>query len=70
MTGHEVHREQDAVAESEARVLLAQKLPELAGAIGGKIGEVKITQIGGDAAGAFGVVTGAVQSIVDMVKSA
>lgn len=58
------------LAESEARVLLAQKLPELAGAIGGRIGEMKITHIGGDAAGAFGAVSGAVQSIVDMVKKA
>ena len=58
------------VAQAEARLKLAEKLPELAGAIGGRIGEMKITHIGGDAAGALGAVTGAVQSIVDLVKSA
>lgn len=58
------------VAEAEARLMLAQKLPELAGAIGGKIGEMRITQIGGEGASALGAVTGAVQSIVDMVKNA
>jgi flotillin len=58
------------VAEAEARLMLAQKLPELAGAIGGKIGELRITQIGGEGASALGAVTGAVQSIVDMVKNA
>jgi flotillin len=57
------------VAEAEARLMLAQKLPELAGAIGGKIGEMRITHIGGEGASAFGAVTGAVQSIVDMVKN-
>lgn len=58
------------VAEAEARLVMAQKLPELAGAIGGKIGEMRITQIGGEGAAGLGALTGAVQSIVDMVKNA
>jgi flotillin len=58
------------VAEADARVKLAERLPELAQAVGARIGEVKVTHIGGDGAGAFSAVTGAVQSIVELVKSA
>ncbi len=56
--------------EAAARLKLAEKLPELAGAVGGHIGEMRITQIGGEGAGALGAVTGAVQAIVELVKSA
>lgn len=58
-----------AMLEGQVRLKLAERLPDLAGAVGGRIGEVKITQIGGDGASAFGAVTGAVQSIVELVKT-
>ena len=56
-------------SEADARLKLAEKLPELAGAIGGKIGEMKVTHIGGDASGALGSVAGAMKEIVALVKS-
>ena len=57
-------------AQAEARLTLAEKLPELAAAIGSRIGELNVTHVGGDAAGALGMVTGAVRSIVDLVRDA
>lgn len=58
------------LVEAESRLKLAERLPDLANAMGAKIGEVKVTQIGGDGAGAFGAITGAVQSVVELMKSA
>lgn len=60
---------QAVVDESAARVALAKNLPALANAVGGKIGEVKITSFGsGD--NPFQQLTGAVSAVVDLVKSA
>ncbi len=60
---------QAVVDESAARVALARNLPALANAVGGKIGEVKITSYG-DNANPFHQLTGAVAAVVDLVKSA
>jgi hypothetical protein len=57
-------------AEADARLKLAEKLPELASAVGANVGELKVVHVGGDASSALGAVTGAVQSIVDLVKRA
>lgn len=56
------------LAEARTQLRVAERLPDLANAIGSKIGEVKITQIGGEASNALGAVTGALQSFVDMTK--
>jgi hypothetical protein len=37
-----------ATSEARAKLIAAQKLPELAAAVGQRIGEVRITQLGGD----------------------
>ncbi|MCK6547962.1 hypothetical protein L6R52_19075 [Myxococcota bacterium] len=54
-------------AEAEARVLAAEKLPELAEAMGRKIGEVRITQWGNDG-NPFGALTQGVAAVLDLVK--
>lgn len=56
-------------SESKARVLTAQKLPELAAAIGQRIGEVRITQMGGEG-NPFAQLTQGVTAVLDMVKNA
>ncbi|HEY4220955.1 MAG TPA: hypothetical protein VGO62_06420, partial [Myxococcota bacterium] len=53
------------LAQADARVKVAERLPELASAM--KVNELKVTQIGGDA---MGVVAGAVQSMLELVKNA
>ncbi len=55
-------------AEAQSKVLHAQKLPELAAAMGSRMGEVKINQWGGDG-NPFGSIVQAVQAIVDLAKS-
>jgi hypothetical protein len=56
---------------SEARLHLAKNLPALAGAVGQKFGEVKVTTIGsGEGANPFGQVAQAVAAVVDLVKAA
>jgi hypothetical protein len=58
-------------ASTEARLHLAKNLPALAGAVGQKFGEVKVTTIGGgDGANPFGQVAQAVAAVVDLVKAA
>lgn len=54
-------------AAADARRTTAAKLPELAAAVGGRIGEVKITQIGGG--DPLGPVVGAVASVVELARS-
>lgn len=54
-------------AEAHARVVLAEQLPQVAAAVGGKFGEIKLTQIGGESAG-FGAIAQAVMSLVDAVS--
>ncbi|MBK7580450.1 MAG: hypothetical protein IPI67_09620 [Myxococcales bacterium] len=56
-------------AEAKARIITAENLPKLAAAVGQKFGEVKITQFGG-AENAFGSIAQAVQSVVNLAKSA
>jgi flotillin len=54
--------------EADARLELAKRLPELANAMGQKIGEMNITTIG-DNANPFATVAHAMKSVVDMVKA-
>jgi flotillin len=61
---------QAMAAASEARVALAHNLPALAGAVGQKFGEGKVTTIGSDGANPFGQVAQAVAAVVDLVKAA
>ena len=53
-------------AEAKARVLVAERLPDLAAAVGQRFGEVKVTQIGGG--DAFGQVAQAVTSVLAAAK--
>lgn len=53
-------------ASAKARIITAQQLPELAGAVGGRFGEVKITQLGGD--NPFGTIAQAVASVLELVR--
>jgi flotillin len=55
--------------ESEARLEVARRLPDLAHAVGQRIGEVRITSIG-EQASPFAMVAQAVSSVVDLVKTA
>lgn len=55
-------------AEAEARLELAKRLPDLAHAVGQKIGEVNITSIG-DNANPFATAAQAVKSVVDLVRN-
>jgi uncharacterized membrane protein YqiK len=54
-------------AEADARVLMAENLPQLAAAVGQRMGEVKITQIGG-VENAFSSITSALASVLEMVR--
>lgn len=60
----------DVAAKAKSRVLMAEKLPELASAVGGKFGDVKVVQIGAGADGQspFGHVAQAVAAVVEMVR--
>ncbi|MBM4281420.1 MAG: hypothetical protein FJ137_11900 [Deltaproteobacteria bacterium] len=60
---------QAVIAASDVRVALAKNLPALAGAVGQKFGEVKVTTIGGDGQNPFGQVAQAVAAVVDLVKA-
>ncbi len=55
--------------EGKARYAIAQRLPDLAAAVGQRVGEVKVVQIGGTE-GAFGSIAQAVRSVVDLAKTA
>jgi len=54
-------------ATAQARIIQAQKLPELAAAIGQRIGEVRIAQYGGEG-NPFGSITQAVAAVLDLVR--
>lgn len=54
-------------AEANQGTILAQRLPDLAGAIGNKIGEVRIHQYGGGESNPFAMLTESVQAVVDLV---
>jgi hypothetical protein len=53
-------------AAAQAKLLTAKQLPALAGAVGAKFGEVKVTQIGGD--NPFATVAAAVNSVLELVR--
>ncbi len=53
------------IAESRARVIVAEKLPELAAAIGSRIGGVNITQFGGGTS-PFASIAEAIASVVEV----
>ncbi len=55
--------------EGRARLAIAEQLPALAAAVGERIGEVKVVQIGGDG-NAFGSIAQAVRSVVELAKGA
>jgi regulator of protease activity HflC (stomatin/prohibitin superfamily) len=52
---------------ARARVLLVENLPALAGAVGERFGEVRVTQIGGDGQ-PFGTIAQAVASVVALAR--
>jgi len=53
-------------AEADARRILAEKMPELAHAMGQKIGEMRVVSVGGD--GAMKGLTEAVAGVVELVR--
>ena len=55
------------LAIANARQLTAQKLPELAAAVGQRIGEVKITQIGASDKNPYASLLEAVHGVADLV---
>ncbi len=54
-------------AEARARIATAEKLPELAAAVGQRIGEVKVTHIGDGSP--FGTIAQAVASVVELARA-
>ena len=48
--------------------MIARELPALAAAVGERIGEVKVVQIGGDG-NAFGSIAQAIRSVVELAKT-
>ncbi|MCA9688002.1 MAG: hypothetical protein KC636_00215, partial [Myxococcales bacterium] len=57
-------------AEAKARVITAERLPELAAAVGERFGEVKVTQIGGGPdSNPFASVAQAVSAVLELAKS-
>jgi flotillin len=62
-------RAENELAAAKARVITAERLPELAGAIGQRFGEVKVTQIGGDGR-PFASITEALSSVLELARSA
>lgn len=54
-------------AEAQARVLTAQNLPALAGAVGARFGEVKVTQFGGEQ-NPFASIAQAVAAVVELAR--
>lgn len=52
---------------ARARLVQAEKLPELAAAVGARIGEVRISQFGGEG-NPFGSITQAVSAVLDLVR--
>jgi len=57
-------------AAARARVVTAERLPELAGAVGARFGEVKVTHIGGGGDGAFGSIAQAVAGVLELARRA
>lgn len=61
-------RAAEVQASADARRISAEKLPALAAAVGQRIGEVRLTQIGGDQ-NPLAAVVGAVSSVVELARS-
>lgn len=61
-------RAAEVQATADARRICAEKLPALAAAVGQRIGEVRITQIGGEG-NPLATVVGAVASVVELARS-
>jgi flotillin len=62
-------RAEKELAAAKARVITAERLPDLASAVGQRFGEVKVTQIGGDGR-PFASITDAVMSVLELARSA
>lgn len=62
-------RAEQVVIDSRVRLRMAEKLPELASAVGQKFGEVKVTQIG-EGASPFATVAQAVGAVMELAKNA
>lgn len=62
-------RAEAETAAAQARLVIAHRLPELAGAVGARFGEVNVTQIGGGE-GAFGSIGQAVAGILELARRA
>ncbi|MBI1945693.1 MAG: hypothetical protein HYS27_08355 [Deltaproteobacteria bacterium] len=62
-------RAEQTVVDSRVRLRMAEKLPELANAVGQKFGEVKVTHIG-EGASPFATVAQAVGAVLELAKSA
>ncbi|MCA9594435.1 MAG: SPFH domain-containing protein [Myxococcales bacterium] len=60
-----VEREQ---AEARAKLRTAERLPELAAAVGQRFGEVKVTHIGSDGQSPFGSIAQAVASVLELAR--
>ena len=57
-------------AAAKAKVITAERLPELAGAVGARFGEVKVTQIGGEGTqqNPFGAVAQALAAVLELAR--
>ena len=62
-------RAEREMLEGKARYAIAERLPDLAAAVGERVGEVKVVQIGGGDT-AFGSIAQAVRAVVELAKSA
>ncbi|MCC7072207.1 MAG: hypothetical protein IT383_12840 [Deltaproteobacteria bacterium] len=62
-------RAEQTLVDSRVRLRMAEKLPELASAVGQKFGEVKVTHIG-EGASPFATVAQAVGAVLELAKSA
>ncbi len=62
-----VEREQ---CEARAKLVTAERLPDLAAAVGQRFGEVKVTHIGADGQSPFGSIAQAVASVVELARQA
>jgi hypothetical protein len=60
-----VEREQ---CEAQARLRTAERLPDLAAAVGQRFGEVKVTHISSDGQSPFGSIAQAVASVVELAR--
>jgi regulator of protease activity HflC (stomatin/prohibitin superfamily) len=60
-------KNEETRSAARARVALVENLPELAGAVGERFGEVRVTQIGGDGQ-PFGNIAQAVASVLELAR--